>query len=53
MTIDNNIFYETGRNSNFVIFTIYSKNITNNSGNYEIYTEDHEYITYGSWSIVK
>lgn len=53
LSIDNNIFYETARNANFVIFNINGNVLQNVSGNYEIYDDNGNYITYGSWSIIK
>jgi len=53
LTIDGNTYKEIGRNSNFVLFNINAINIKNEIGSYEIYNSDHEYITYGSWSIIR
>ena len=53
MTIDGNTYYEIGRNTNFVLFNINASNIKNESGTFEIYNNDHEYITYGTWSIIR
>ena len=53
MTIENTTYYEIGRNSNYVIFNISANILTGDSGTYEIYNNNHEYITYGSWSIVR
>ena len=52
LTIDGNTCYEIGRNSNYVLFNINANNIKNTSGTFEIYNDDHEYITYGTWSIL-
>ena len=53
LTIDGNTYYEIGRNSNFVLFNINSNNINNETGTFEIYNKDHEYITYGNWSLFR
>ena len=53
MTLDGKTYYEIGRNSVFVLFNINAKELKENEGTYEIYNQDHEYITYGQWSIKK
>ena len=53
MTIENTTYYEIGRNANYVIFNIAANILTEDSGTYEIYNDKHEYITYGSWSIIQ
>lgn len=52
ITLNNNTYKEIGRNANYVIFTINANNLSENSGTYQIYNQDSEYITYGSWSII-
>lgn len=53
MTLDGNTYDEIGRNVNYVIFNIPAVQLTNQSGTFEIYNQDHEYITYGNWSVIK
>lgn len=53
MKIEDNIYKEIGRNSNYVIFNIPANQITNNSGTFEIYDQDSQYITYGSYLIIE
>lgn len=53
MTLGGNTYTEIGRNSNYVLFNINAATITDEYGSFEIYNDDHEYITYGSWSIVR
>ena len=53
MTLDGNTYYEIGRNSNYVLFNINSSVIKNETGTFEIYNDDHEYITYGTWSLYR
>ena len=53
LSLDNNVFYEVARNANYVIFEINGAKLQNATGNYEIYDENDNYITYGNWSIVK
>ena len=53
ITLDGNTYYEIGRNANYVLFNISASNIVNDSGNFEVYNNDHEYITYGTWSKIK
>ena len=53
MTLGGNTYYEIGRNANYVLFNINATVITEENGTFEIYNNDHEYITYGTWSIFK
>ena len=53
MTLGGNTYYEIGRNSNYVLFNINSSVINDISGTFEIYNNNHEYITYGSWTIIR
>lgn len=53
LTLNGNTYYEIGRNANFVLFNINAAVISEESGTFEIYNSDHEYITYGSWSIYR
>ena len=53
LSLDGNTYYEIGRNVNFVLFNINANNIQNESGSFEIYNDNHEYITYGFWSMIR
>lgn len=53
LSLDGNTYYEIGRNSNYVLFSINATNLKNEMGTFEIYNSDHEYITYGTWSILR
>ena len=53
ITLDGNTYTEIGRNINYVIFNISAVDLVNESGTFEVYNQDHDYITYGNWSIVK
>lgn len=51
LSLDNTAYKEIGRNSNYVLFNINALTLSENSGSYQIYNQDNEYITYGSWQI--
>ena len=52
ISLNNSTYTEIGRNANYVIFNINANTLSANSGSYEIYNQDNEYITYGTWNIV-
>ena len=52
ISLNNSTYTEIGRNANYVIFNINANTLSTNSGSYEIYNQDNEYITYGTWNIV-
>ena len=51
MIIDGKEIVESMRNDAYVIFTIDAKNLVNQGGEYDIITQDDEYINTGNWSL--
>ncbi len=52
LKINNEVYYEIGRNSNYVLFTVNTLNYEEDGGVYEIYDQDSNYITYGNWTLI-
>ena len=52
LNLDDKQYKESARNTNYAIFEIDAKILSNTIGTYDLYNEAYEYITSGSWSIV-